>query len=253
MKRRIAAILLSAFAAASFADAEQRRITLIKPPEPTKYMMRNLWHVAPMILFIPSSLLIEMASSGILGSRLSDDMARHQPKFSDALLEALDNEFTGMGYEVTRNATMRADPSQPWAIDQSAFTPNGTEIVYAHYEYIGLYSGRSKSYYEPAVAVSACVNRTPDRYCEIDAFGAYGNGYDSPGPEYFSAKPDERWFSASEVSISMGEVKTAMKHGVSLIANGIAKQVHAALDKKYAAQSASDQNKLAEESSSPKE
>lgn len=226
MKKTAIAVLASAlFASSAIADPAPKKVTIIKPPEPVRYMVRNAWHIVPTILLAPTSLIIQALSNRSSGNRFTDEFARQTPALSDALMNALEKEFSALGYEVARNTQIYVSPANPYQVNHSAFQSSDSLNVYAYFEEVGLYSGWSSSFYEPAVTISACVDMQKDKSCAINLFAAYGYGYVDDGSTYFTARPIDRWFSTDEVSLRGDDVKTAMHYGIAQMARGIARQV----------------------------
>lgn len=219
-----AALLL---AVSTGTHAQTQPVELLKIREPATIRMENNPHIALAGLAI---LGISKARNSGMSDRLTSEIYRLNPAYAELLTSQLKRHLEAAAIPVTDGPMLAVDPAKPWNYKPQQITATSPTALYVYFESIGIRSHHQNSYYQPAMHILYCL-MTPKnpKDCTDSQRIAFGDNYDQEDETTILATPGERWFDDQSAYLRVGEIDQALKRGITIAAERIAKQLTTAM------------------------
>lgn len=243
-KQRLAAAALAALMTGNTIAQEEvspaPAAPMVSPAAPTPPVP-----VAPMALIkiqTPSTIRMEndphwliagFAMMGVakirnasMSEHLTSELYRLNPNYGGLLADELKKHLTVANIAITDAPQIGVNPDKPWNYKISQLTASGPRTLYVYFETIGIRSHFNTDYYQPKMHIVYCA-MTPavKDDCTFGERIAFGDNYEHEDETTILATPAERWYDDQSAYRRAGEIDLALKRGIKLAAERIAKQI----------------------------
>ncbi len=218
-----AALIGNAAAQEDKPPAPSEPIALIKIQHPSTIRMENDPHLLVAGLAMLGISKIRNAS---MSERLTSELYRLNANYGGLLSDELKKHLMAANIAVTDAPPIAVNPEKPWNYKFPQLTASGPHSLYVYFEKIGIRSHHQTSYYQPQAYIVFCGMTFADKKdCTYGGSIAFGDNHEHEDENTILATPAERWFDDQSAYLRASEIDQALRRGIMLAAERIARQI----------------------------